>query len=100
MISIPYIDEIDTLNHSFVSKINTSNRNFEMVPPQATIRYEYVNCGKPNCSKCSEKVYHGRYYIAYWRDKENHGKLKKKYIGFFDPRCPYVRGFNTHHVKN
>jgi hypothetical protein len=81
---------------SFISKINTTNRNFQMLPPNATVRYEYVKCGKSNCIKCSEKDYHGGYYYAYFRHKENQGKLKKKYIGFFDPRDPYVRGFDTH----
>lgn len=71
-----------------------------MLPPNSTIRYEYVKCGKPNCIKCSEKDYHGGYYYGYFRDKESHGKLKKKYIGFFDPRCPYVKEFDAHFIKN
>jgi hypothetical protein len=44
-----------------------------------TIRKEYVKCGNPYCYRCK----HGPYYYAYW--KEN-GKLKKKYIGLYNPR--------------
>ena len=56
-----------------------SSRNYQSVPPSATIREEYVKCGNPYCHRCK----HGPYYYGYW--KEN-GKLKKKYIGIYDPR--------------
>jgi hypothetical protein len=56
-----------------------SSTNYNSIPSTATIREEYVKCGKPYCSTCE----HGPYYYGYW--KEN-GKLKKKYIGKYDPR--------------
>ena len=56
-----------------------SSTNYNSIPPTATIREEYVKCGNPYCSRCE----HGPYYYGYW--KEN-GKLKKKYIGKYDPR--------------
>jgi hypothetical protein len=55
------------------------SRNYKSIPSSATIREEYVKCGKPDCNRCK----HGPYYYGYW--KEN-GKLKKKYIGRYDPR--------------
>ena len=87
------IRETDRLHKSITDKINTTIRNFATVPSKATIRFEYVKCGKINCNTCIEKDYHGGYYFAYWRDKENHGKLKKKYIGVHDPRSQYVKEF-------
>jgi hypothetical protein len=62
------------------SKIQKSSRNFEFIPKKATIRKEYIKCGKYLCLGCN----HGPYYYAYWRDEN--GKLKKKYIGKRDPR--------------
>jgi hypothetical protein len=56
-----------------------SSRNYKSIPSSATIREEYIKCGNPNCYRCE----HGPYYYGYW--KEN-GKLKKKYIGLYDPR--------------
>jgi hypothetical protein len=62
------------------SKREITNRNSKAIPKNATIREEYVRCGKDFCLKCE----HGPYYYAYWRDKS--GKLKKKYIGRNNPR--------------
>jgi hypothetical protein len=62
------------------SKIQKSSRNFESSPKKATIRKEYIKCGKYLCLGCE----HGPYYYAYWRDES--GKLKKKYIGRDHPR--------------
>ena len=43
------------------------------IPPNATIRQEYVKCGNPDCQNS-----HGPYLYAYWkRDK----KLNKRYVG-------------------
>ena len=64
------------------SKIQTASRNFESIPKNATIRKEYIKCGKEFCLRCE----HGPYYYAYWRDEKNDRKLKKKYIGKRDPR--------------
>ena len=62
------------------SKREIANRNSKTIPQNATIREEYVKCGKDLCLGCE----HGPYYYAYWRDEN--GKLKKKYIGRNNPR--------------
>lgn len=68
------------LGHSkkFLSKRNTdettSKKNYKHVPSNATIREEYIKCGK-SCLMCP----HGPYYYAYWKD--DYDKLGKKYIG-------------------
>ena len=89
--------DLGKIHNSIVLKIENSIRNFEMIPSNATIRLEYIKCGKSNCNKCSEEneynEFHGPYYYAYWRDKNNQGKLKKKYIGHDDPRASYVKEF-------
>jgi hypothetical protein len=47
--------------------------NNQEIPPNATIRQEYVKCGNPDCQNL-----HGPYFYAYW----NHDKkLNKKYVG-------------------
>jgi len=43
------------------------------IPPNATIRQEYVKCGDPDCQKS-----HGPYLYAYWKQDK---KLKKRYVG-------------------
>jgi hypothetical protein len=62
------------------SKMEIANKNSKTIPKNATIRKEYVKCGKDFCLRCE----HGPYYYAYWREES--GKLKKKYIGRNDPR--------------
>lgn len=73
---------VEQTNH-MVARINSqrdlTSRNYKSIPSGATIREEYVKCGNPYCYTCK----HGPYYYGYW--KEN-GKLKKKYIGKYDPR--------------
>lgn len=64
------------------AKRQITNRNFQSIPNNATIRKEYIKCGKDLCLGCE----HGPYYYAYWRDENNAKKLKKKYIGRNDPR--------------
>jgi hypothetical protein len=56
----------------------TSANNSRNLPSNATIRKEYVRCGKLDCQSK-----HGPYYYAYWKD--NKGKLRKKYIGKYRP---------------
>ena len=51
-----------------------TNRS-KSIPENATIRKEYIKCGKEMCEQN-----HGPYYYAYWKDPESK-KLKKKYIG-------------------
>jgi len=50
------------------------------IPEHATIRKEYIKCGKQICEQK-----HGRYYYAYWKHPETK-KLRKKYIGRHMPK--------------
>jgi NAD(P)H-flavin reductase len=43
------------------------------IPPNATIRQEYVKCGNPDCRNS-----HGPYLYAYWKQDK---KLRKLYVG-------------------
>jgi hypothetical protein len=67
--------------NKFLRKTQTAKarciENTKSLPENATIRKEYVKCGKPCCL-----WEHGPYYYAYWRDS-NAKKLKKKYIGSY-----------------
>ena len=47
-------------------------KNLE-IPPNATIRQEYIRCGNPDCQNS-----HGPYLYAYWKQDK---KLNKKYVG-------------------
>jgi hypothetical protein len=51
------------------------------LPANHPIREEFVKCGKEFCLQCP----HGPYYYAYWKDSATK-KLKKKYIGQFNPK--------------
>jgi hypothetical protein len=59
------------------------------LPRNATIRKEYVKCGRNSCEKP-----HGPYYYAYWKERVSSSdntsatiwKLKKKYIGSYLPK--------------
>ena len=87
----------DKIHQSLIDEIENSLRNFSIQPSNSTIKLEYVKCGKSNCNKCSENYHyryhgHGPYYYTYWRDKQNNGRLKKKYIRQDDSRVSYVRG--------
>jgi hypothetical protein len=55
----------------------TSTNNSKNIPINATIRQEYIKCGKLGCT--SKR---GPYYYTYW--KENR-RLRKKYIGKYSP---------------
>jgi hypothetical protein len=65
--------------NKFLRKTQTAKarsiENAKCLPENATIREEYVKCGKPFCL-CE----HGPYYYAYWIDSSTK-KLNKKYIG-------------------
>jgi hypothetical protein len=58
------------------------------LPANATIRQEYVKCGKNTC-----EMSHGPYYYEYWKKKVSNNdrggavewKLKKRYIGSYLP---------------
>jgi hypothetical protein len=43
------------------------------IPPNATIRQEFIRCGDPDCQNS-----HGPYLYAYWKQDK---KLKKRYVG-------------------
>ena len=47
--------------------------NDQEIPPNATIRREYVKCGDPDCQN-----QHGPYLYAYWKEDK---KLNKRYVG-------------------
>ncbi len=63
---------------------NRSKTKLNSIPDNATIREEFIKCGKSSCNRCL----HGPYYYAYWKDKANNNKnkLRKKYLGVIDPR--------------
>jgi hypothetical protein len=68
----------------FLNKIKSRqlacDNRAKSIPENATIRKEYVKCGKEIC-----ELKHGPYYYAYWKDPESK-KLKKKYIGDHMPK--------------
>jgi hypothetical protein len=68
----------------FINKIKSrqlaSADRAKSIPENATIRKEYIKCGKDMC-----ELKHGPYYYAYWKDPESK-KLKKKYIGDHIPK--------------
>jgi hypothetical protein len=45
----------------------------DLIPPNATIRQEYVKCGNPDCQNSR-----GPYLYAYWKEDK---KLRKLYVG-------------------
>ena len=63
----------------FINKIRSRQlacvNRAKSIPENATIRKEYIKCGKEICEHK-----HGPYYYAYWKDSETK-KLKKRYIG-------------------
>jgi hypothetical protein len=63
------LDKIESKKQSSISRAKS-------IPENATIRKEYVKCGKTPCHHGK----HGPYYYAYWKDPGTK-KLKKKYIG-------------------
>ena len=71
------LDRIESYEQ--ISRINAKS-----IPSNATIRREYIKCGK-GC----ENDPHGPYYYAYWKQKMDDGskrkKLYKKYIGTYLP---------------
>src|SRR5690349_5537416 len=68
---------------NFINRIKSMqlacSERTKSIPENATIRKEYVKCGKEACEEL-----HGPYYYAYWKDPESK-KLKKKYIGTHAP---------------
>ena len=70
------IARVRALDNKDRSKKLACQARSKLIPKNATIRKEYVNCKKPNCYHRK----HGPYYYAYWKDPETK-RLKKKYIG-------------------
>jgi hypothetical protein len=66
--STKFINKIKSRQFACASRVKS-------IPENATIRKEYIKCGKQMC-----EIEHGPYYYAYWKDPQNK-KLKKKYIG-------------------
>jgi hypothetical protein len=68
----------------FINKIKSRQLAYanraKSIPENATIRKEYIKCGKEVC-----ELKHGPYYYAYWKDPESK-KLKKRYIGDHMPK--------------
>lgn len=65
----------------FKDRVDKPVQIYNSIPKSASIREEFVKCGKENYNDCP----HGPYYYAYWRDITAK-KLKKRYIGVLDPR--------------
>jgi hypothetical protein len=74
------LEEIKSRIDQFEKPLNESLQRYEEVPKNAKTREEFIKCGKEKCNDCP----HGPYYYAYWKDTTTK-KLKKKYIGRFDP---------------
>ena len=64
-----FLDKIESKKQSSINRAKS-------IPRNATIRQEYIKCGKTTCYH----VKHGPYYYVYWKDPETK-RLKKKYIG-------------------
>jgi len=78
-------ERIKLINNKFNDNTNLVLLNHNSIPDNATIREEFIKCGKVACNLCP----HGPYYYAYWKDKSNNNnksKLRKKYLGVMDPR--------------
>jgi hypothetical protein len=71
---IKQLRETKFVNNIISRQLACANRA-NSIPGNATLRKEYIKCGKQMC-----ELRHGPYYYAYWKDPESK-KLKKKYIG-------------------
>jgi hypothetical protein len=71
-------------SRKFLNKIESKKQSSidraKLLPENATIRQEYIKCGKTPCYHGK----HGPYYYAYWKDSETK-KLRKKYVGTYMP---------------
>lgn len=75
------VEKIKSLITKFENQMNQPPQRYDGVPKNANIREEFIKCGKEKCIGCP----HGPYYYAYWRDVTTK-KLRKKYIGQFNPK--------------
>ena len=72
--TVTQIESLEKSIYGLKSEKESVNRNCISIPDNASVREEFIKCGKISCSSCP----HGPYYYAYWK---NNGKLKKKYVG-------------------
>ena len=64
---------------------NLSKDRLNSLHDNATVREEFIKCGKEACNLCP----HGPYYYAYWKEKTKDNekpRLRKEYLGNIDPR--------------
>jgi hypothetical protein len=70
------VDKAENLLNKINSFQTLAINRLKSIPQNATIRYEYIKCGKDGCNHEIQ----GPFYYAYWKDAKTK-KLKKKYIG-------------------
>lgn len=68
------IESLEASSYKLNSEKKSIDGNRPSIPDNATLREEFVKCGKFSCNNCP----HGPYYYAYWK---YNGKLRKKYLG-------------------
>ncbi len=79
------MERIKSINKAFDEGFNSILNDFSSIPKNATIKEEFVKCGKDTCNNCP----HGPYYYPCFKDKSNNNnnrKLRKKYLGVIGPR--------------
>ena len=54
-------------------------------PPWATVRWQWISCGKPNCTPCQAGPSHGPYVFATWKEPETN-RTRGQYMGKTWPR--------------
>jgi hypothetical protein len=64
-------------NEYYRKEFDEANKDY-FYPNNATLRQEFVKCGRTECKCFKGEEIHGPYIYAYW--KEN-GKLRKRYVG-------------------
>ena len=78
-------EKINAINNKFNGIIGSFKLNCQPVSENATVREEFIKCGKPSCNN----YLHGPYHYAYWNEKtklyNKKSKLRKKYLGTMDP---------------
>lgn len=73
-------ERIKMINNKFNDNAYSVLLNHNSLPDNASIREEFVKCGKETCNLFP----HGPYYYAYWKDSINK-KIIKKYVGILKP---------------
>jgi hypothetical protein len=65
------IEHSQNILNKLTKERQSINENFRSIPENATIKEEYVKCGKEFCLTCN----HGPYYYAYWKEENDSGKI-------------------------